>query len=955
MKLFKLFLFVTIFGCLFETALAQNTNPIVSNVHFAKRTDGSILVDVYYDVTDADGNPVTITMLASNDNGTTWTFSCSSVTGNIGAGITSGTNKHIVWNFGVDHPNYSNSQIKIKIIADDGIPDSPVLVSPANNITNLSLPATLSWNAGAGTVVSYTLQIASDTGFASLISNQSGISGTSQQISGLNGLTKYYWRVQAVNSFGNSNWTTKWSFTTAVGGTAPSIPSLASPSNNATELSIPPTLTWNTSTGAVTYTLQVSTSNTFGSLFYSDSTLTGVSKQITGLANSSLYYWRVNAKNSYGTSSWSSVWSFTTISITTNGLIAYYPFNGNANDESGNGHNGIINGVLTSSADRFGLSGKAYNFNGVDNYINTSINTGLTNKATFSVWVKSSSTNDWCGLLASRGSGNDFSGFTVLANGSVNFYAYTNVYIVASSINILDDRWHQLVGRYDGSAMNLILDGQLIGTTSYDGNISIGDNYMIGVDLLSLTRCFKGSIDDVRIYNCALSDTEIQSLYHENGYGITAPTLTSPANNATGVSNAPTLSWGAVSGAVTYNLQVSTDAGFSNLVYNLTGLKGTTQLISGLGNLTQYYWRVNQTNTYGTSTWSSVYSFTTIGVAPGTSTLATPANNTIDITLPPTLTWNASSGAVTYTLQVSTSSSFTSFIFNDSTLNSVSQQISGLANSTIYYWRVNAKNSYGTSSWSSVWSFTTIKSNTPSGFVFVAGGTFIMGDTLTGTPFHSVTLSSYYISKTELTQGQWVSVMGSNPSLFTSVGNNAPVEKVTWFDCINYCNKLSLLEGKTPCYSIAGNTAPSDWTSGTVVCDFSAKGYRLPTEAEWEFAAKGGNKSAGYKYSGSNTMDSVSWNTYNSGNTTHVVSTKKANELGISDMSGNVQEWCWDWYGAYSSASLTNPTGIANGTSRMLRGGSWYNDEINCLPGNRYKNAPDNIVSKAGFRLVLMY
>ncbi len=238
------------------------------------------------------------------------------------------------------------------------------------------------------------------------------------------------------------------------------------------------------------------------------------------------------------------------------------------------------------------------------------------------------------------------------------------------------------------------------------------------------------------------------------------------------------------------------------------------------------------------------------------------------------------------------------------------------------------------------------------GMVLVTGGTFTMGETGYATPVHQVTVSSFYMGKTEVTQGQWKAVMGSNPSYFTSVGDNGPVEQVTWYDCISYCNKLSIKEGKTPVYSIGGNTSPSSWTSGTIERNTSAKGYRLPTEAEWEYAARGGNQSHIYTYSGSNTVGDVAWYDANSGSTTHQVSTKTANELGISDMSGNVWEWCWDWYGAYSSTAQTNPTGASSGSSRLLRGGSWNYSYNLCRVSYRYYYYPDYNLINIGFRVV---
>ena len=199
----------------------------------------------------------------------------------------------------------------------------------------------------------------------------------------------------------------------------------------------------------------------------------------------------------------------------------------------------------------------------------------------------------------------------------------------------------------------------------------------------------------------------------------------------------------------------------------------------------------------------------------------------------------------------------------------------------------------------------------------VEGGTFQMGATSEQgkdafkdeKPVHSVTLSDYYIGETEVTQELWEAVMGSNPSDFSGYPQR-PVEKVSWNDCQEFITKLNQLTGKN---------------------------FRLPTEAEWEYAARGGNKSKGYKYSGSNTIDDVAWYKDNSGNGTHNVKTKLANELGIYDMSGNVWEWCQDWYDRkyYQNSLQTNPTGPSSGSGRVIRGGSWHLNAKHCLVSNR--------------------
>ena len=214
----------------------------------------------------------------------------------------------------------------------------------------------------------------------------------------------------------------------------------------------------------------------------------------------------------------------------------------------------------------------------------------------------------------------------------------------------------------------------------------------------------------------------------------------------------------------------------------------------------------------------------------------------------------------------------------------------------------------------------------------VEGGTFQMGATSeqgsdaysSESPVHNVTLSSYSIGQTEVTQELWTAVMGSNPSNW--LGDKLPVEKVSWNDCQNFITKLNQLTGKT---------------------------FRLPTEAEWEYAARGGKESKGYKYSGSNTIDDVAWYTSNSNDKTHEVGTKQPNELGLYDMSGNVWEWCQDWYASYSSTAQSNPTGASSGSLRVRRGGSWSYAAGNCRVSARNSYSPAFTLSNLGLRLAL--
>ena len=245
-------------------------------------------------------------------------------------------------------------------------------------------------------------------------------------------------------------------------------------------------------------------------------------------------------------------------------------------------------------------------------------------------------------------------------------------------------------------------------------------------------------------------------------------------------------------------------------------------------------------------------------------------------------------------------------------------------------------------------------------FVLVKGGTF--RNTKSNYYGKSVTIPDFYIGKYEVTQKEWTEVMGSNPSKFK--GDNFPVEMVTWYDCVEYCNKRSIKEGLRPYYSIDKNKKDPDNDNDhddikwTVTINAGADGYRLPTEAEWEYVAGGGQMSKNYAYSGSNDINEVAWYWKNSGdknltgfwnwpaiednnNKTKSIGLKKPNELGLYDMSGNVREWCWDWH----ESSGIEPKG------RAWRGGGWLGGDHACVSSYRGKFEANGIGPDQGLRV----
>lgn len=251
--------------------------------------------------------------------------------------------------------------------------------------------------------------------------------------------------------------------------------------------------------------------------------------------------------------------------------------------------------------------------------------------------------------------------------------------------------------------------------------------------------------------------------------------------------------------------------------------------------------------------------------------------------------------------------------------------------------------------------------NSTDGLILIKGGTFV--NTNSNYYDKQETIPDFYIGKYEITQKEWIEIMGSNPSTFK--GDALPVETVSWYDCIEYCNKRSLKEGLEPYYNIdknkidPDNLSEYDSVKWIVTINEIANGYRLPTEAEWEYAASGGRKSENYKYSGNNEVDKVAWFWRNSGNSyltgdwtwaiveynknsTKTIGEKNANELGIYDMSGNVREWCFDWYEDAEQST---------GFFRVWKGGGWMGDSKCCDISYRGKFEGNGFGADHGFRV----
>jgi hypothetical protein len=568
-------------------------------------------------------------------------------------------------------------------------PSAPALSSPANASVSISTNPTFSWSAATG-AASYSVQVSTASDFSSLAVNQMGITSTSYATTGL-----YYWQVNATNSGGTSAWTSAWSFTTVVA--PPSAPTLSTPADAATNTAISPTLTWNAAIGADSYILQVSASSSFSSFVVNQSGITAVSYVVSGLSNNTAYYWRMNATNAGGTSAWSIGRSFTTIIAAPGTPVLSSPSNVATNaalNQSvawGSVSTAASYALQVSTASDFsalvvnqaGITATSYALSSLTTSTVYYWRVNATNVGGTSAWSTAwSFTTIVAAPSAPVLSSPSNSATSISTSPTLSWSAATG----ATSYSV------QVSTASDFSA--LVVNQSGITTTSYTAS-GLGNN------ALYYWRVNSTNAGGTSGWTSAWSFTTI----------VASPSnvvLFSPTNTATSVAISPTLSWSTATGATSYSLQVSTTSDFSALVVDQSGLTTTSYALTTLINNTLYYWRVSATNAGGTNPWTSPWSFTTIIAAPLVPVLSAPANVAASVSVNPTLSWAASSGATSYSLQVSTASDFSAIAVNQPGITSTSFAPSGLSNNTVYYWRVNSTNVGGTSAWTLPWSFTTI-------------------------------------------------------------------------------------------------------------------------------------------------------------------------------------------------------------------------------------------------------
>lgn len=480
------------------------------------------------------------------------------------------------------------------------------------------------------------------------------------------------------------------------GMSAPLPPQLLSPFNGATGISTSPVFSWNSSIGATSYHLQISTNSNFTSLVYDQSGITGTSRQVLGLANNTLYYWRVNASNNGGSSEWSTIWSFTTIIGIPEVPTLLSPPDGATGIEINpilrwNASTGASSYRLQVSIDSI-FTMLVYDQNGITD-VSQQVS-GLVHNTLYY----------WRVNASNAGGTSPYS----------STWRFTTILILPSAPTLVSP----LNGATGVSTSPILYWNSSTGAVSYRLQVSTNADFtslLYDQSNITVTSQQVFGLENNKLYYWRVNATNaVGSSEWSAVWNFTTiigapetPTLVSPSNGATGISIEPILSWNQSLRATTYRLQISISNTFLDTVFDDSTLTTTSYKVGPLANNTMYFWRVNAKNSGGTSAYSNIWSFQTVVAAPEIPILLSPSNGAIDIAVNPILSWNASVGANSYRLQISTNLDFTSLVYDQSGITTTSQQITGLAYNTLYYWRIRATNDGGFSDWSTIWNFMT--------------------------------------------------------------------------------------------------------------------------------------------------------------------------------------------------------------------------------------------------------
>ncbi len=588
------------------------------------------------------------------------------------------------------------------------LPQAPAktnLYMPENDTDSLSTDITFKWHT-ATRAESYRLQISRDSQFETLDYDRNSLTDTTHAVSGLSTDTTYYWRVRGSNESGAGPWSDIWHFTTASSdsGQVPDVPQLTSPSDGADNQSTEVTLKWDTVSNADHYGLQLSKNSSFETLIVNSSSLTNNSFTIDSLDHNTHYYWRVNASNEHGASSWSNSRQFTTTEQPPDSVTLRKPDN-NAENLSTELQ---VAWDSTARADSYqlqitrdaGFETVNYNFDGLTD-TSESVS-GLEADTSYYWRVRAKNdggvgpwSNAWQFSTSPADSGDTSApkppDLVSPADGADSLSR--NVTVEWDTVSNADQYGLQV-------ATDSSFDSRVIDT------LSLQNNEFTASDLNY------GQVYFWKVHASNSNDTSDWSGHRNfrtknNPDNSNGPTLSSPPDGADNQPTTLTLSWESYSSASSYHLQIARNADFSDIVRENSSISSTSYEISNLSNDTRYYWRVRANELLGTSDWSNTWEFTTVPQAPEVPALVQPENNTEDLPKNITFKWEITDRAERYQLQIATNDQFDSLKVDLSDLQSTSREINELESNRRFYWRVRAANDGGTSSWSQIWNFKT--------------------------------------------------------------------------------------------------------------------------------------------------------------------------------------------------------------------------------------------------------
>ncbi len=817
------------------------------------------------------------------------------------------------------------------------LPSAPTLYVPTNGQTITESKPLLDWGE-VDLAETYEIVVDDQDNFSSPAFSQAGIEDSDYRTNNDLADGSYYWRVRGIdNKERSGGWSSSWQFTVDTDG--PATLSLQTPPNGETITDNTPLFDWTETSDAQVYELMVDNSNGFGNPEIHKSSLAQSEYTPISALDDNTYFWKVRARDAAGNwGDWTTEYYFTLDTQGPSAPSLSSPTNGQ---------------VLTDGVVLFewsDVSGVAVYEIMVDNnsqFNQPEIRDGtLTTSTFFTTTALTDATYHWR-VRARDEAGNwgDWSeswDFTIDTTGPTSPTLINPSYGEQVTDFTPKLQWesaddavkHELIVATDESFYSPIIQ---------KNNIS-GDEFTPNADLAEGDYYWKVRSCDT---HGNWGGWSVSGMFTIKASKPDTPVLINPEENATLTNNTPTFNWSDIAGASEYRILVDNNYDFSDPEIDTDDLTASEYTAESVLEDGYYSWKVRaKTGFISWSDWSTVWTFSINTVTLSFITIL-PLTETVDNSQTQQFICTA-----TYsdqdTVDVTTEADWS---VNPGTAGSIDATGLFTADATATGTESITATFQGHTSQATV----TVQSGEVPieiEFVYVDGGTFQMGSNdgrSDEQPVHTVTLTGFEISKYEITNAQYCKFLNDiGVNLLGSFGGTIYIYILRSSCQIEYSGgQFVVKSGKdnNPVIQVS-------WYGAKAFCEWA--GGRLPTEAEWEYASRGGNQSQGYTYSGSNNVDDVAWYLSNSGGLTHPVGQKQSNELGIYDMSGNVWEWCKDWYGIdyYSSSPTNNPQGPTTGVFRVLRGGSWYSGAFSVRCADRGNYDPSNSYINFGFRCV---